>query len=883
MKSNMNATLERWTRCIPTRAKYMTHAAVVESEDVVCTKDRWADADSLSGLTARDDGSLVITGSIVDKIGWTTQDGYLTDLDNSSPFSVAQIEWKGSDPEDFPITKVQAWLHPKRTGDPQTVARWGCQIMALYEVGTALHGQENILTVYAISNTIWVDEGGSVAHEVTFDFTGPVYMPRPKRYRVKDPSGTYPAPTTFIMIRAVKTDGSPADNCGWGKDSAKASEVDSSNVLRGFTLTDAVGTDPDLEGLYFATDTTEVPYVTIQTGTFSQQTVEFTTTPFDLGATPASADEVVFKVEGSELSGTTLTASASVGAGYQTFKDGQTAADIGLAASRYYDIKCVLDPDSTSIVSPILRCLGVEDVAITDLSKIADVKDVHHQVDPITLKSYITNAHIVAIQHGVRDFNDAITTLFSTYYIGEIQFRLYWGHEDLDRQYWMLMGVFIEPTYETVEGAMEIDAISPLALVRATLPKFDTGTYTRDPLTYAGTTLKDTYDDLLDGQIELAGRFRGPGIEDDTTTVSRYINEKVEAKEMLDVIAYCDGSAVGEDQGRVRTFDLYGDKAVVAVFPSKAINPVYVSPGYEHRIPEWTVNHDWSDDESRYLEERYYSHGSSLVNLGKAAMNDVREIDDAIARWLQGTTLPNRIGQRAVDLFGVGLLTLGFNSIYAYPELQLGDLAAVQTDRFTAVDPNTRNAVRGNLWVLGVVVDHDKAGENFSVWVRDYADIFSAATAGAITVGFRRARAKAYHSTDQTFSGTPFTWDVPWNSEEYDHGNLHSIVSNTHLMTVPAKSEGHYVTIANITYSGLGGGGGAWWAMFVLIGSGGTYRTHTLDGNSPATGDFTITLPQELDAADTVFLRVLVNSGVSITMNCGTADESSLAISRIGV
>jgi hypothetical protein len=142
-------------------------------------------------------------------------------------------------------------------------------------------------------------------------------------------------------------------------------------------------------------------------------------------------------------------------------------------------------------------------------------------------------------------------------------------------------------------------------------------------------------------------------------------------------------------------------------------------------------------------------------------------------------------------------------------------------------------------------------------------------------------RCKVYNSTDHTYSGTPFTYDVTWNSEEYDIGNWHSVASNTHLLTVPGSVGGHFITTANITYSALSGGGVNWWVHVVLYSGTGNYRLHILDGNSPPDGTFTISLPLDMDTGDTMRLRVIVNTGVTITLDCSTADETSLAISEV--
>lgn len=799
MKSNWNTTLDRWTRCVPCRAREMVCAAVVENEDVLSTYDDWADADSLTNFNRRLDGGVEIDSTIADKITHTTQDGYNTDLNNASPYSVAQIEWKGSDPRDLEIQKVKAWLHPNQAGTGKEVAKWGCQLKALVKVE-----DEDILHLVPLGTIAWVEETGSVAHEVTFDFSDLYTKPLVKVYTPDDPGHTYDYPTTFVFIYAVDSDGAPAGSVGWGRDSATASKTTSGNVLKGVTLTEMA--PAEYKGTFLASDDAKVPYVTLQSGTVSQQTLEFTSNDFDLSATPSSADEVVFVVQGSERSGSALTASARIPAGsWVEVKDGQTAADVGLAANRYYEMKCVFDPDSTGIVSPILRRFGVEDVALTNLSSVTDVNEIHRQVDPVTLKTYITTAKFVAIQDGVRDFNDAITSLLRSYYIGQIQFRIYWGHPDLDRHYWMEIGRFIEPTYQAIDGAIELTATSPLALVKTTLPKYDTGTNMRAPLTYAGETLKDMYDDLLDGQIELPGRFRGPGIEDDTTTVSRRINEEVEAKDLLEAVAYCDGSAVGEDQGLVQAINLYGDKSVVAAFPSKTIMPVYVSPGYEHRLPQWWVKHDWNEDESKYDEERYYAHGSSLTNLGRAALNPIKDPGDDVMKLVYSSDLADVIGERGVNFFGPGLLTLGFNSIYYHPELGLGDLVAVETDRFVAVDPNTANAVYGHLWILAVIVDHNKRGDSFVVWARDYADIFSSAAAGTITLGLKRFACGVHHDSDQTIYGTGSATVLSFDDESEDVGDMHSTVTNNSRVTVPTGGKGRYsvkaeIVLANDTF-----------------------------------------------------------------------------------
>jgi hypothetical protein len=224
------------------------------------------------------------------------------------------------------------------------------------------------------------------------------------------------------------------------------------------------------------------------------------------------------------------------------------------------------------------------------------------------------------------------------------------------------------------------------------------------------------------------------------------------------------------------------------------------------------VEYGWSEDERRYENVLYRTQANALSKLGIARLEPPKHVDDVAARWINGTNaeqIASNVGRRWVDGFGTGMVQLGFVSKYAHPELEVGDMVGVMTRDFAAVDPNTSNAVKGKLWVAGVIVEvGDVLGKSFVIWVRSYADIMSAPTSGTIDVGFRRYRSKvymsAYMSADVTIENvTGYSPTVPFDTEAQDEGDLHDTTTNTGRMTIPAGGKGRYRLAANVEFSGL--------------------------------------------------------------------------------
>jgi hypothetical protein len=306
MKSNWNTELERLVQNVPNAAEVMIEAAKVDAEDIKATKDQWDAATSHTNLTLLDDGGVIITGSLVDKIEHTTQDSNLTDLNSSSPYTVARVTWaNGSDPEDMDITHILAWLDPSGSAD---VEHWACRLAVLQEVhGTGTPADPYRLELEWITLPVYVDAtAGGGAAEVDFDFSAVVPRPRPKRTRPINGGSNYPSPVMFVFIFALDGDGNDATSVGWGRNSAQTTDITtSSNVLSTVTLTES--TDPKDKGLYTsASDMASGQlYITVQTGSYSAQTISFTTVApdnrLDLGAAPSG--DVEFMGEGQTFSG----------------------------------------------------------------------------------------------------------------------------------------------------------------------------------------------------------------------------------------------------------------------------------------------------------------------------------------------------------------------------------------------------------------------------------------------------------------------------------------------------------------------------------------------------------------------------------------------------
>jgi len=248
-------------------------------------------------------------------------------------------------------------------------------------------------------------------------------------------------------------------------------------------------------------------------------------------------------------------------------------------------------------------------------------------------------------------------------------------------------------------------------------------------------TLKAVYDDLIRNALAVDGRYIGPGVEDTTNQVAKVLFESSQdakpiGKAELDAIAYIAGGGIISSQGKIKFVEIYGTRAVRAYFPLEEVRFTDVGPGYQERIPEFFVKWRWNPAKGDFDDEvRCFSTGA-LDNLGKARLSPPKYVDDEISKWISvdnldsnGRTLAERIGIRQTQALGAGLLEWRFVSNYPYPELEPGDMVAVETDQFVGRDPTTGRAIRGRGWSIGVISRCDVSARKFSVWMLSYADV----------------------------------------------------------------------------------------------------------------------------------------------------------------
>lgn len=264
----------------------------------------------------------------------------------------------------------------------------------------------------------------------------------------------------------------------------------------------------------------------------------------------------------------------------------------------------------------------------------------------------------------------------------------------------------------------------------------------REVVTYLNEPLKDVYDDLMQNRLAIPANLRGPGVEDDTTTVSKQITglrkrsggKDVIAKTELEAIAFLADGIILSSEGRIQFAELRTGQPVRAFFPSRRITIGEASPGHEQRIPEFFVPYRWDAEREEFKDEVRAFHSDSILRIGTLGLGPPKWLDEEIAKWIDTDALAEAVGQRTVERLGTGKMLWGFESSDRYPELRVGDLVAVETDLFVSRDPTLDAEVRGRRWAVGPLQRAGK-GWSFTIHVRGFADILSD-TQAASRLGF---------------------------------------------------------------------------------------------------------------------------------------------------
>ncbi len=903
------------------RARVIPEAIVPVNEDVRAFDTDWNNADSPTGLQVAPNGDLRLTGSFSTTVEHTNSDTYMTDLDRASPWSVAKVTWAGTLDRDFEIQQVKAYLHPKRTAAAKEVVWWKMILYRVHRVWPASVFIAQTLEIQAIGSAKRVAATGTAEAEYIFDFSGSDNGAKPKLERpIIMPGAMAIRPTTYIRILALKADGSAAGNVGFSADTATPSVTTSGVTLEQTTLTEnAVG---DGRGRWSEPDVPvdECPRLAIIAESYSDATVTFSVagggTIINLGAAPTKDLECV-------LVGRTPSDTAIVGEirkaapdAWTEFLDGDLIGvdnslpggtggkDLsGLTPTQQtYEIRAQLKTNTALNTTPRLKQLGVRELTRISFDRLATV-DVEWNVHPYEMRSEISRAVITSMRDGREDFNDQITELLVDYDVAEIAWRIMIGHPDLDRHKWLHIDTFpIAYDYDPRATEIECQWDSALTLLRAALPVASGSPLTRDILNYNATvgieTLKEVSDDLLDGQIGLAGKYRGQGITDDTTTIAKRIGERdpdmvvtalSDAKTEADAVAFIAGGAWGTDAGRVRFFDLFADDFVVMLFHEREITVESVSPGLALRTPEVFLAYDYDVQSRQYTLEHRGFHGVALTALGISNLGPPKRLSDTVGKWIDDTTLAETVVERHFNAFGMGVRLWRFRCIYPYPELQFGDRVIVPTKQFVMRDPIGSRELRGQLWVIGTIVGvHDALGTAFTLWVRSLSDIL--ASSEAVTIELRkRLVARCYHSvaTVSYSAGGTGSGSLAWDNEVFDPEGMHDNSTNNERFTVPTT--GTYRIQGAIKYSNYAVTGSGY-VLLEIKKNGATTLHYILNaGNTfppAASGSLPYTALVDLTAGDYITLdircAVIVSGSAQMDIEGGAATDSTYEIAWEG-
>mgnify|MGYP006288173749 CR=1 FL=1 len=741
MRSNWegNTTLRKHLqRCDPT-AGAIAEVVVSTNRDIKDTRDDWSDADGLTGFLALDTGGVKLDpteGAEAENTNANDSSKDITDMPNlfGDTLGVAAIEWSGADIEQYELYTLSATLDPDYDDTGAEVEEWVAQLFRVTRV-EASEGDGPILTLQSLTPPVYVDAGDSPG-EVDFVFGADGYAPRigdvPNREAEEGPK----APTTVAAIWAIKGEGEQADNVAW-QCSADTTVTSNGHTIRRYDLS-TLSTRAEQGGKWAAEDADGVPIFSLSSQTYTEATISFTSGNLvDLGAAPSG--DVEFVVEHRLPGGSSVTVELSDDSGSTWYEvaDGDKAATdnspiggndlTGLAAQQTYQARATLTPSTNAQVTPVLLRVGAEEIESTVLKGVAVVQKYGQRVDAITGQAEIPEAVIDVIQTGEVDYRDFVTKLLSDNYTGQLEFRLWVGDWNHAGQRWMLIDRYSVDDFEPVGSAVRFFLLSPLEYLRSVIPAYDSTTQKREVLTYANSSIKDTWSDLVTGQLGVPGRYVGPGPEDDSTTISKRIEES-DGKQELDAVSILAGGTNISSQGRVKFAKLHHDRPPLQILPYEAVSVESAPAGLRNRITEYFVPYNWdrqaNNGQGKYQGELRYYHAEAITNFGQARIDPPLRLDDRVARWIDTEDLAGEYLNRLVTRVAAGLKIWRIRSTLPMPQLEIGDPIAFETNRLIMLDPNTLKSAKGMLWVIADVVgEHDVLGNVFDVWIRAWGEV----------------------------------------------------------------------------------------------------------------------------------------------------------------
>lgn len=719
------------------------------------------DADLFSGVTYHtgpaidflDGGGATLADVVISKISSSTSNANMTDLggppliSEQAPYIVPRLTWGKDDSRDIAIDRFTAQLHPCVDGVPgnKTVAWWLCQPYAYNGGATSADGVGTVVTMIPLCDPVRVPADGTTAADYVFSFydktvTGPNHnliqmlrKPRPKA------TGFLGAAVTYWFIWAVQADGSPATNVAWLHDTGVTEVTNGSRKLNTSQISRVVGNRwvDDLS------TSRPVLRCKVECGSYAAANLEYTGggNLIDLGAAPTETVTFVGVAGVPDGTGSVFEVRNDADSAWLTFTDGQTAAEVGVSQRQTYKVRWRASPNTQGDATPTLWEIGVRDIKkvwLSDLVK--DVRAVWSIPDVAELVPSIPEAEIVLIKNGEQDFSDRVTRLFSENYVGVLSFRIWRGDPSRPRSEWLHKDDFaLVDDYDPQAAEVTVIAHSPLVFVNGALPVYNTTTQKREPLQLSNKTPKQAYEEIVNSQLapDVPGRFRGESLFDESTLISKTIEDSDGLTE-LNAIEHIAGCVLSTSGGKLKSFPMFGPGAVQVVFPSQKLKWASTAPGLRQRVPRFFVKYNYDIVGRNYGgEARLISGNDVLATNLKAGRIDARtSLDDAVCQWIPTEELAKRVGKRRVDTLGAGMLVWRFGSVEMHPELEFGDVVAIETDRFFARDPTqtSQRTLKGSLWAIARIVEHDLEGRNFGVWIQSYADIFGSTDAAIVGV-----------------------------------------------------------------------------------------------------------------------------------------------------
>ncbi len=771
------------------RVEMVAQAVVIDAEDVIVTKSDW-DACTVApsgNVDTWEDGRVTLKASDLNAIDSTTGNSWITSLaqDISTngrihyavwrpPFTLLGPNWA----HNIKLRKFKAYLTRERVAGNQFTGVFKCELFALAWYGG--RGSARFATVAPIYDPVYVNaitsgEGTLVAKDwpewplgagvdeglVEFDFTGRGGVPL-------EPIGSpvmsldwLPGLSLLligrrILARVTALYGQNPTNTGWRRDSTVAEKsVTNGKLFQGQQLTTYGGRsysdNPDAAPFYFegAELSTEpgCPRCEFDIAQYPTGTTTVTK-QLDLGQVPGAAADVVFGAIFQEPEGTTCTPRVSAnGSTYYTFKDGDTAADVGIGAQQTYYLRFELTADTNRAVTPEGYELSVRDMERVDLSDLVNVKGGDFAIDPRIMRGEIRRLSLEIIRDGKRDFRDAASKLVTEHHPGDIEIELYVRAvtglpiSDPDcippRDEWLFLDRFRIVDTESQWGSETLSCSSVLDLVKRDIPRLKeiaSQVWQRIPIQISEATAASAWDTILD-EAQVPGRYKGQppptqlkDVNDGTpftTSLTKTIADVTEAKREVDFIGQIMGGVTITRAGRLFWRSMWEEKEARVIFYPEDVVVHRTPRNLAERMVRYRVPYAWDEEEERFTVEAISYDSDVLTNLGIPTVGRRdSSLDDGAARYIQDTNHAERVGWQQIVAFGGGVLfPWEISSVVPHPELEPGDMVALITDRLTARDPITNREISGKQYVRAIVAGSNLWGTRLTLWVRSFADV----------------------------------------------------------------------------------------------------------------------------------------------------------------